>query len=103
MVDAASEYFYPWHQFSYITALGAPENVDASIVEDNLQISWDHVTHSTAGTPITVSDYRIEFSETPGFENFSVQGHTSTNQINFPLNTLSAGRFFRIVAVKNIP
>ncbi|MDZ4121583.1 MAG: hypothetical protein U1C33_04140, partial [Candidatus Cloacimonadaceae bacterium] len=103
MVDSSTEYFYPWQQFSYITALGSPPNVQATIAEDNLILSWDHVTHSAAGTPITVSDYRIEFSENQDFQNFSVQGHTNTNQISFPLNTLSRWRFFRIIAVKNIP
>jgi len=94
MVDADTEHYFPWQQFSYINSLNAPANVSATIINDNLLLSWDHVSHTPSGTSITVSEYRIEFSDTPDFANIMGKEIPATTNSPCPSVPSHSGDFF---------
>jgi len=65
----------------------------------SVTLTWETVTNSVGGSPIIVSYYRIEASESP-YSGFTVIGSTSQTQFTDTNNSLQK-RFYRIIAVVN--
>ncbi len=91
----------PWIPFSYIAALNAPAGVELQIIGENLQLSWQAVANSAAGTPVTGVYYRVQFSSNPSFEDYDELYSGPNTQVSIPLSDLQSHRFYRIRANKD--
>ena len=85
--------------FTYIRGLLSPANVSCSVNGNLLQINWQPVTCTLEGTPVPVSLYRVEASQSPGFEEFALLGSSSSTSYSIPLNTIAPYGFYRIIAI----
>jgi hypothetical protein len=89
--------------YSYILGLNAPRSLQAVVSYTELILNWEPVTHSLMGTPVTITRYRIEFSNDPGFPEPLSTYFSSTNEISIPLAGLPAKSFYRVIAEKQVP
>lgn len=88
------------HIFTYIRGLPSPEAVQCTINQTDLVLSWSPVTQTLEGNPVTVSFYRIEFSQDPYFSSYYELGFTSGTTYAVPLYQLTDYKFYRIIAFK---
>lgn len=84
--------------YTYIVGLLSPATVEAVTLEGDLLLSWAPVTESPAGTALSVSRYRIEYCDEPGFATPSLLTYSTESGISIPLAGLPLRGFYRIVA-----
>lgn len=87
--------------YSYILGLQAPAGLALVPADESAVLSWNPVTQTLLGNPVTPDHYRVEADTDPSFGAPLVLGlptGTSTD-----INLDPAYRFFRVTAVKNIP
>lgn len=89
--------------YSYILGVAEPLEIQISYQGVDIQISWQAVSQTLLGNPLTVSRYRVEASATPHFESFEVLGVTEDTVYLLPQINAGIKRFFRVVAVKDMP
>ncbi len=84
--------------YTYITGLNSPEQVEAEAVGGNLLLTWSPVIQSLAGTPLSVSRYRIELSDEPGFAVPVLHSYSTEPIVSIPLVDLQERSFYRVIA-----
>ncbi len=89
--------------YTYILGLSSVQQVQASIAGTDLLLSWAPVSQSLAGTPLTVTRYRFEFSAVPDFGSIINSAYSDTNSLSIPLAGLPDTAFYRIIAEKQVP
>jgi hypothetical protein len=89
-----------WFAFTYILGVLRPEDVNVQISDATVSLSWDPVTQTLLGNPVTPDHYRIEASFTPDFSTFDVIGSTPGTSFSHPENPGQPPYFYRIIAVK---
>lgn len=89
--------------FSYILGIQSPHLVSAVFDGTNIQISWQDVTQTELGNPLTVSRYRVETSDTSDFAVYTVLGVTESTSYGVPVADQGHKRFYRVVAEKDVP
>ncbi|MBW6513781.1 MAG: hypothetical protein K0B87_03370 [Candidatus Syntrophosphaera sp.] len=92
-----------WFSFIHILGILWPDDVNVQIANGTVYLSWDPVTSTILGNPVTPDFYRVEASLAPDFASFEVIASTAGTNFSFPANPGQSRSFYRIIAVKAMP
>ncbi|MGC9361836.1 MAG: hypothetical protein ACP5F3_02800, partial [Candidatus Syntrophosphaera sp.] len=101
--DNISFFYGNWFDFTHILGLRQPENLNEQISGGEIILSWDPVTQTLLGNPVTPDHYRVEASSTPDFSTFDVIGSTPDSSFSHPENPDQPRYFYRVIAVEGNP
>jgi len=90
-----------WFPFHYILGILSPAEVLSEVSDDSVQLSWEPVTLTLLGNPVTPDYYRIEASTTPEFSSYETLGTSTSTSFNATLDPEETLQFYRVVAIRN--
>ncbi len=79
----------------------APQNLHIAKVETGLRLSWDAVSLSESGSPISISGYRVYYSPSLADEDFQLLGQCEATSLDLSGAELSNDvRFYKVKAFR---